>query len=167
MVCHNRPMTKALALALAAALLLAGCRSRDVRTDLEIVDVRTGWQDLGTVDGDKIKIIPAISFRLKNISAEEISGVQVNAVFREVEKDAIIDEHFVRAIPSERALAAGATSEPIVLRSRFGYTGTEPRPRLLEHKQFIDNRVTILGKHGRNNWSRMGEYTIERVGMNK
>ena len=167
MVCHNRPMTKPLALALAAVLLLAGCRSRDVRTDLEIVDVRTGWQDLGTVDGDKIKIVPAIAFRLKNISDEEISGVQLNAVFREVEKDVIIDEHFARAIPSERPLAAGATSEPILLRSRFGYTGTDPRPRLLEHAQFIDNRVTILGKHGRNNWSSMGAYQIERVGMNQ
>ena len=41
----------AVAAGLAAALLLGGCRSREVERDLKITDVRTGWYDAGIVDG--------------------------------------------------------------------------------------------------------------------
>jgi hypothetical protein len=49
-----------------------------------------------------------------------------------------------------------------VLRSKFGYTSPESRVKMLEHSLFVDARVTILGRHGRNNWASMGEYTIDR-----
>ena len=154
-------MSRRLLLTLVAALPLAAACSRDVQTDLQIVDVRTGWYDVGLVNGEN-KIVPSVAFKLKNISATEISGVQMNAVFRDVGEEENRGEHFVPAIPSSRPLAANATSPEIVLRSQFGYTGTEPRLTMLKNKNFIDRRVVILGKHGRNNWAKMGEYPIER-----
>ena len=166
MVSYTQGM-KTLGLVLAAALLATGCASRDVQKDLEIVDVQSGWFDLGQVDSDNIKIVPGISFRLKNVSQEPISSVEINAVFRDVGKEPVIDEHYVRAIGSNTSLDAGATSEPIVLRSRFGYTGTETRPQMLKNTLFADKRVTILGKHRRKNWASMGMFQIERVPINR
>lgn len=145
-----------------ALIPLVACTSRDVQTDLQIVDVRTGWYDVGLVDGEN-KIVPSVAFKVKNISASEIAGVQMNAVFRDVGNEDNRGEHFVPAIPSGQPLAANATSKEIVLKSQFGYTGTEPRMTMLKNKAFIDRRVIILGKHGRNNWARMGEYPIERA----
>lgn len=162
-------MSKFLPLALIAALFVTGCTSRDVQKDLQIVDVRSGYYDLGQLpdNPDSIKIVPGITFRLKNVSAEAIGGVEIDAVFRAVNKDVVVDEHYVKAIPSTQPLAAGATTDPIVLKSRFGFTGTETRPQMFKNTVFEDRRVTILGKHGRNNWASMGVFDIERASINR
>ena len=158
---------KTLGVALAAALTLTACASRDVRTDLQIVDVQSGWQDVSESGSPTIKIVPAIAFKLKNISAEPISGVQITAVFRRDKDPANVDDPFVRAIGAATPLAAGATTTAIVMRSKFGFTGTDSRPQLLKHSQFVDFNVTILGKHGRNNWASMGVFQVDRVPMSK
>lgn len=167
MVSYTRGMTKRLALALAVALTVAACESRDVRTDLQIVDVHTGWFDAGRVDATQIKIVPGISFRLKNVSQRSISAVEVNGVFRKLDDNVVVDEHYVRAIPSSRPLDAGATSEPIVLRSRFGFTGPETRLQMLKNSAFVDRNITILGKHRRRQWAPMGVFQIERAPINR
>ena len=149
-------------LLLFAALAIAGCESRNVQTDLRVVDVNTGWYDLGVVETGENKLVPSVSFRLRNISETPISGVQLDAVFRNVGDEKIISEHFVPGVGSDTPLDAGETTDLIVLRSKFGYTSTESRINMLEHSQFIDARVTILGRHGRNNWASMGEYTVDR-----
>jgi hypothetical protein len=155
-------MIRALMAPLAAVLLLAGCSSRDVRTDLEIVEVRTGWYDMGVTETGENKLVPSISFKLKNMSETPISGVQLDAVFRNQGEEAIIDEHFVPGIASGAPLAAGESTTALVLRSKFGFTSPESRANMLTHSEFVDARVTILGRHGRNNWASMGEFPIER-----
>jgi hypothetical protein len=163
---YNPPMFKRIVLVLMAAAL-AGCSSRNVQTDLEVVDVNTGWYDLGVVaagqDQGKHKVVPAVSFRLKNISAEAISGVQIDAVFRHVGKEEVVDEHYVPGVPSNMSLEPGATTGPIVLRSKWGNAGEEPRDLLFKNSHFVDFEVTILGRHGRNNWASMGRIPIERT----
>lgn len=149
-------------LILIASLVLTGCTPRDVQMDLEIVDVRTGWYDLGVTETGENKLVPSITFRLRNVSEEPISGVQLDAVFRNAGAEEIIDEHFVPGVGSDRALDAGADTDPFVLRSEFGYTSTESRADMLKHSQFVDAQVTILARQGRGNWASMGEFPIER-----
>ena len=80
------------------ALVIAGCRSRDVEKDLTITDVHTGWYDVGIVNGQN-KLVPSISLKLKNVSPEQISRVQINAVFRRLDgENKEWDSHFVRGI---------------------------------------------------------------------
>jgi hypothetical protein len=153
-------MSRRLGISLLAVLLLAGCRSREVEKDLRITDVHTGWYDVGIVDG-KNKLVPSIALRLKNISTEPISRVQINAVFRQVGEDASWGAPFVRGIGPE-GLPPGATGELIVLRNDRGYTGTESRLQMLQNSQFVDARVQVFGKHGSRTWVKMGEYQIDR-----
>lgn len=154
-------MARRLTLALLGALFLAACESRDVQTDVKIVNVQTGWYDSGIVEGGKNKLVPSISVELQNVSDREIASVQLNAVFRRVGEQESWGEHFVRPIDTN-GLAAGAISQPVVLRSTFGYTGTEPRLQMLQNREFVDARVEIFGKHGRRMWAKMGEFQIER-----
>ena len=153
-------MRRHLALVLLCSPLLASCDSRDVQTDLKIVNARTGWYDAGVVGGQN-KLVPSISLELQNISAEEIASVQLNAVFRRVGEEQTWGDHFVRAIDTS-GLAAGATTMPIVLRSSFGYTGAQARVQMLQNKEFVDASVEVFGKHGRNTWAKMGEFPIAR-----
>jgi hypothetical protein len=154
-------MTGRLALPLLAAFLLAACESREVEKDLSVVDVHTGWYDVGVQPNGENKLVPSISLGLENVSDREIASVQLNAVFKRVGEELSWGEHFIRAIDTS-GLAPAATARNIVLRSNLGYTGTQPRLQMLQNKEFVDARVEIFGKHGSRNWVKMGEYQIDR-----
>jgi hypothetical protein len=149
-----------LALLLMCAPLLASCETREVEKDLQIVNVKTGWYDAGVVTGQN-KLVPSISLELRNVSQEDIASVQLNAVFRRLGEEQSWGDHFVRAIDTD-GLAAGANTKPIVLRSSFGYTGSQARAQMLQNKEFVDATVEVFGKHGRRNWVKMGEYPVGR-----
>jgi len=158
---YNRRMARRLALPLLAALVLTGCGSREVEKDLMIVDVNTGWYDAGVQDNGSNKLVPSVSLGLRNVSDRDIASVQLNAVFRRVGEQEAWGEHFVSAINSG-GLATGATTQPIVLRSTLGYTGTDPRLQMLQNREFVDARVEVFGKHGSRTWVKMGEFPIGR-----
>ena len=145
---------------MSAALVSGACRSREVEKDLRIVDVQTGWYDYGVVDGQN-KLVPSVSFHLKNVSQEPIENVQINAVFRRVNEPEAWGDRLIRGVGSD-GLAAGATGNTLIIRSERGYTGSEARAQMLKNTQFVDAKVDIFGRHGSRTWVKMGEYQIER-----
>jgi len=154
-------MGRRLSLVLLAAFVVTACESRDVTTDLKIVNIQTGWYDTGILEGGMNKLVPSLSLELENVSDRDIASVQLNAVFKRVGEQQSWGDHFVRAIDTS-GLDAGAISQPIVLRSPRGYTGTEARVQMLQNSQFVDARVEVFGKHGRRTWAKMGEFQIDR-----
>ena len=160
-------MFKSTLLVVSAAVVVAGCTSRDVTKDLQVVEVRSGWYDLGVViaegpDKGKNKLVPSVSLKLKNVSQQAISGVQLDAVFRSIPAEKVIDEHFAVGIDSRVSLEPGATTGAIVLRAKWGFVGEETRSLMLQNSNFVDARVTILGRHGRRNWAQMAAVPIDR-----
>ena len=160
MAVYNSAMLKHLTYCFVVALVATGCRAREVEKDLTITAIHTGWYDAGIVDGQN-KLVPSISLRLRNVSSEPISRVQINAVFRRVGEPEEWDAHFVRGIGPD-GLAPGAEGDDIVLRSDRGYLGPQSRLQMLQNQEFVDARVEIFGKHGSRNWVKMGEYVIDR-----
>ena len=164
---YNSGMFKSFLLVVTAAVAVAGCTSRDVTKDLQVVEVASGWYDLGVVaDGPekgKNKLVPSVSLKLKNVSQKAISGVQLDAVFTSLgEAEKVIDEHFAVGIDSRASLEPGATTPPIVLRAKWGFVGEETRSLMLQNSRFTDARVKILGRHGRRNWASMAVVPVER-----
>jgi hypothetical protein len=146
---------------LPACLQVACSRNREVEKDLKIVETRTGWYDAGIVDG-KNKIVPSMAFKLENVSSEEISRVQVNAIFHRINETEAWGEHFAPAIGSE-GLKPGAVGNEIVLRGNLGYTSPDQsRAQILADRRFVDVKVELFGKHGSRTWVKMGEFPIER-----
>ena len=65
-------------------------------------------------------------------------------------------------------LAPGATSDPIVLQSNLGYTGSDQsRQEMLQNTHFVDAKVQLTAKYSNIQWVRMGEYPIERKLLTK
>ena len=158
---YNRGMWTRLTACLALVVVITGCGAREVEKDLTITDVHTGWYDAGIVQGQN-KLVPSISLKLKNVSPEEISRVQINAVFKRLDgENKEWDAHFVRGIGPD-GLAPGAQGDELVLRSERGYTGQQSRLQMLQNKEFIDAKVEIFGKHGSRFWVKMGEFKIDR-----
>ena len=148
-------------LALLAGSIAAGCAENvDIKQALQVGDVVTGYYDLGIVAG-KNKLVPSISFRIKNTADTSVSSVQLNAVFKVIGDEEELGSAYVRGIDA-RGLAPGAMSEPFVLRSSLGYTGEQPRAQMLQHKDFRDVQVELFAKHSSEQWAKIAEFKVER-----
>ncbi|MGE5246018.1 MAG: hypothetical protein ACM3SQ_17480 [Betaproteobacteria bacterium] len=146
---------------LATLVAAAGCGPTvDLSKGLQITVVRTGWYDAGIVDG-KNKLVPQITIQLKNLSDQTLGSLQVNAEFRRVTEQDEWDAELIIAAGSE-GLKPGATTKPLTITSKLGYTGTEPRQQMLQNKLFVDAKVELLAKYGSIQWKRIGEYPITR-----
>ena len=144
-----------------SAILATACGpSIDPVTVLEPVDVVTGWYDEGIVEG-KNKLVPSVTLKFRNKSANPVSSIQVNAIFRRVGEQEMWGEHFGWAVP-RKPLASGAETDVLVMRSALGYTGEQPRMQMLQNHEFIDAKVDIFLKTGSRVWSKLGEYPIQR-----
>lgn len=160
--------TPGLILVAVLALFSATCGSSvEAVAALEPVDVVTGWFDDGIVEGQKNKLVPSVTLKLRNKSGEELKSIQINAIFRRVGEQEMWGEYFGWAIPRDPVLAAGAETAPLVMRSALGYTGTQPRMQMLQNKEFVDAKVEIFLKHGSKVWAKLAEYPIQRQLLTK
>jgi len=132
----------------------------DLSKGLQVLDVSTGWYDDGIVDG-KNKIVPSISFRLKNVSDQRLGTLQVNALFRRLTENDEWGSGFMTVVGSE-GLPPAQTTPTLTIRSKLGYTGTDPRQVMLENKQFVDVKVQLFAKYASTQWKQIGEYPVTR-----
>jgi hypothetical protein len=153
--------------AAAASLLLTiagfscGCAPAvDVTKDVHVEGVSTGWVRAGVVDG-RNKLVPAVSFRLKNVSDQRLPALQVNAVFRRVTETSGWGDGF-RNVAGSDGLPPGAATGPLTIEAQLGYTGLESADALLRNSQFVDAKVDVFAKYGSNQWARLGEYPVAR-----
>ncbi len=147
-------------LVLAAALTSACGPTVDLTQGLQVVDVSTGWHDAGLSSGQN-KLVPQITFTLKNVSDQSLGSLQTNVVFRHGQDQEDWGSAFSTITGSE-GLAPGASSSPIVATSNLGYTGIEPRAEMLQNSQFVDARVDVFAKYASTQLQKVGEYPIER-----
>jgi hypothetical protein len=146
---------------LLAVLASAGCGPLvDLTKGLQVLDVSTGWHDDGVVDG-KNKLVPTVTFKLKNVSDQPLPVLQVNAVFRRVTDPTEWGAVFL-AVPQPAPLQPGALTQALTIKSRLGYTGEDPHADMLKNAQFVDAKVEIYAKYASAQWARIAEYPIER-----
>src|SRR4051812_40368657 len=123
------------------ALGCAGCGpTLDVAAALAPQSVTTGWSDAGTVAG-KNKIVPAVSFRLKNVSDRELAAVQVNAVFRRVNDPGEWSSGFLPNVARE--IPPGTETAVRTVAGQQGYTGTDDHEALLGNSHFVDAKAEL------------------------
>lgn len=140
---------------------VACSRGPDPITVLEPVDVVTGWYDAGLIEGQMNKLVPSVSLKLRNKSAEPVRSIQINAVFRRVNEAEMWGEHYGWAI-QRTPLPPGEATGELVLRSGLGYTGEQPRMQMLQNREFVDAKVEIFLRQGSRVWAKLAEFPIER-----
>src|SRR5262249_5704763 len=124
----------------------------DLTKSLHILDVSTGWFDAGISEG-KNKLVPLISFRLKNDSSQTLGSLQVNACSGRVAESDEWGSGFITAAGSE-GLPPGQTTPVLKIQSHLGYTGTDSRQQMLENQAFVDAKVELFAKYGSTQWTR-------------
>jgi hypothetical protein len=146
-------------LVLLAAVVAAGCqKSIDIKASLQVIDATTGWFDAGVVDG-RNKLVPSVSFRLRNTSDQEIDAVSINLVFEFVDTGEDQEEVFKQRIPFENR-----QTELITVRSQTGFTGDPPQSRadMLKHSAFRDMNAIIFVRQAGAQWVELHRVRIER-----
>jgi hypothetical protein len=134
----------------------------DLKKGLVIQDVATGWFDAGIVNGQN-KLVPAISFKLKNVSDQKLKVIQVNVLFKRVNDPAEWGSGFLTVVGSA-GLAPGAVTEALLVKSNLGYTGSDQtRQEMLQNSQFIDARAEFSAKYGSIQWARLAEFPVTRT----
>jgi hypothetical protein len=149
------------------ALVCAGCGPTvDLTKGLQAQIVEVGWYDAGIVNGQN-KLVPSISFKLKNVSDQKLRTLQINALFRRVTEPDEWGSGFLTAAGSN-GLAPGESTPALTIRSTLGYTGAEQsRQEMLHNSHFVDAKVDLFAKYGSSQWVRLGEYPIERKLLTK
>lgn len=143
------------------ALAIVGCGTPvDLSQKLEVVDVSTGWWDVGVVDGQN-KLVPSVTFKFKNNSDQTLSTLQANVLFKRVGEETEWGSAWVRVVGSD-GLPPTATSEARTVNSPKGYTGSEPRAQMMANSQFIDGRVEIFAKYSSTQWQLVADFPVER-----
>jgi len=134
---------------LLAAILFSSvsCGPRvDLATALSVTDVFSGYYDFGIVNGLN-KLVPSISFRLKNAATSPLTQVQLIVSFWQKGADGELDSKEVTGIGGT-AVAPGGTSDPVLVRSDTGYTIDQPRNELFTHSDFKDFTAKVFAKRG-------------------
>jgi hypothetical protein len=155
-----RVFTVTLAVLVSACFAASFGRTVNLSHSLQLQTISTGWVDAGTLTG-KTKLVPTISFILKNRSDQTLKMLQVNALFGRIGDEDEWGNALVTAA-GPAGLVPGATTAPMTVTSSIGYTGAESRTALLGHSQFIDARVDLFAKYGSTPWTRLGRYRITR-----
>jgi len=131
----------------------------DLAKATELVDVSTGYYDMGIVNG-KTKIVPQAIVHVKNVSDRSLPGFQMTASYWIVGDDGMKDE---KLVPHSVAkdLAPGATSDAIVLRANFGFTPEMARAEAFNSSYFRDFKIKVFGKvNGK--IAKLGEISVDR-----
>jgi hypothetical protein len=149
------------------AFVCAGCAPPvDLTKGLQVEIVNTGWFDAGIINGQN-KLVPTVTFTLKNLSDQRLVTLQVNVLFRRVNETDEWGNGFITAAGSE-GLAPGATTVPLTVKSQLGYTGSDQsRQEMLQNTHFVDAKVELAAKYGSTQWARIGSYPITRQLLSK
>src|SRR5262245_6500637 len=148
--------------ALVLALVIApGCGPEvDLSKGLEVVDMTSGWSEAGMVGGQN-KIVPTVTFKLKNVSDQKLLALQANVVFRQVGNADEWGSRFSIVRGSE-GLSPGETTSPITLTSEHGYTSPAPKAEMFENQRFGDAKAPLVAKYASVKWKQLRDVSVER-----
>ena len=144
---------------LAAALLSGACgKPVDLKQAVQVTDVSSGWFDAGIQNG-KNKLVPSVTFKLRKNADVNLTSISLNLTFIFIDSQEHADDVYVQSVPFQ-----GAETAPIVVRSKWGYTGDPPQTRaqMLQNSHFRDMEAQIFAKQSSSQWVELQRVKIAR-----
>ena len=141
------------------AVLASACGPPvDLKQTVQVTDVSSGWFDAGIQNG-KNKLVPSVTFRLKENPDVKLSSLSLNVAFMFVGSSDHADDVYVQSVDFE-----SNETKPIVVRTKWGYTADPPQTRaeMLKHSQFRDMEAAIFAKQSSAQWVELQRVPIAR-----
>jgi len=152
-------------LLLFSGLVTTGCGPQMdpevLKASVELVDVDTRWEKKYYQPWPpKLILVPAISFKIKNMGDQPLQYVYCNAIFKLEDENKNLGDNFVAGIGGQ-AVNPGELSETISLQSFQGVEGdnlahfqNNPHWKIAEAKIFVKSKGS--------QYVQVGEYKISR-----
>lgn len=103
--------------------LMETVTSEELKASIEILDVETKWVSKYYQPWPpKLILVPAISFRVKNLTDKPLRYINFNAIFRFRDDYENLGDNFLAAIRGEPVMP-GDASDKILLKSNYGVEG--------------------------------------------
>ena len=135
----------------------------ELQGSFELIDIETKWVEKTYQPWPpRLILVPAISFKIKNISDVPLKYVYLNANFKFRDDVAILGAGFIEAIRGE-PLMPGETSDSIILKSTHGVDGQN-----LEHfksSPFFQSKtvdVKVFAKSQGSQYIPLGEWEVSK-----
>jgi hypothetical protein len=135
----------------------------DLEGSFELMDIETKWVEKTFQSWPpKLVLVPAISFKIKNVSEKPLKYFYLNANFKFRDDVANLGDGFIEAIRRE-PLMPGETSEPILLKSTHGIDGQN-----LEHfksSPFFQSKIVdvkVFAKSQGSQYIPVGEWEVSK-----
>jgi hypothetical protein len=134
--------------------------TRELAYSIRIVEQDSLWVDK-VAAADQVIIVPSITVEIKNVGEKPLQYLYFKGVFKYGDTGEILSEGITAALKTP--LAPGAASEPIEIKSDFGYTasskeaffkGTEQRWKLL--------KVDLYAKSKESQYALLGIFPIKQ-----
>ena len=114
-------------MASAFIFIQTGCKGlltpEEIKASIEITDVESKWvEKLFQPWPPRLILVPAISFRIKNICNKPLRYMYFNAIFKFRNERDNLGDSLVPAFQN-KALLPGEVSDPILMKSNFGVEG--------------------------------------------
>jgi hypothetical protein len=135
----------------------------DLEGSFELMDIETKWvEKIYQAWPPRLVLVPAISFKIKNVSEKPLKYFYVNANFKFRDDVANLGDGFIEAIRGE-PLMPGETSESILLKSTYGIDGQN-----LEHiknNPFFQSKIVdvkVFAKSQGSQYIPVGEWEVSK-----
>jgi hypothetical protein len=114
--------------ALLSGSLQTGCTKppsqEELKASIEVLDVKTVWtKKLYSPWPPKLILVPAISFRIKNISDKPLRYVNFNAIYNYEGMNQNLGDGFIPSAISRKPLNPGEVSDAFLVKSSYGVEG--------------------------------------------
>jgi len=156
----NRRPAAQIALLVWLAAGVACERQPDLSTALQIVPGITGYHLAGLSPDKKNRLVPSITFQLKNIGDVDLTYVDLSVAYWQAGGDGESDSKQIRGI-SGTPLKAGSVSESITVDSSVGYLSPVTTAEAFTSTSYKDFIVKIFAKRN-GKTTKLGEFTVEQ-----
>jgi len=142
--------------------LVQGMSAKEVKNSIEIIGFDTKWVDK-EVTPEEVKIVPAISFKIKNIGERPLRYMDIVAVFQFVESGTAHSEGMAR-LYNKSPLLPGETSEDIFIKSAFGYSASSRASFIQNKKEWKKMEVKLFARATGSPLAPIGEvYPVKQI----
>lgn len=141
--------------------LLRTVTTKELESSMEIVDVETKWmKKVYQPWPPKLTLVPAISFRVKNVSDEPLRYINFNANFRFKADYENLGDCFLAAIRKDPVMP-GELSDRILLKSNYGVEG-KTLASFKDNPQWKTVMVKLFTQSKGSQYVLLGEWEVSR-----
>ena len=131
----------------------------DLSSALQFVPGVTGYRLAGLSEEKLHRLVPSITFQLKNIGDVDLTNVDLTIAYWQVGADGETDSKQIRGITST-PLKAGSVSDSITVDSSVAYKSPVTTNEAFTSTTYKDFIVKVFAKR-RGKTTRLGEYKVE------